>query len=62
MNNAEKYKEVFGVEPDLMSCIADRCSNCPLRCCVKIAEDRGVKCIDIVKEWWNSEYKGESKE
>ncbi len=57
MTNAEKYYEIFGVEPDTSGCPTERCSNCPLRQCSKIAEDTGIKITEVVKAWWKSEYK-----
>lgn len=49
MTNAEKYKEVFGFEPEYNNCIANVCNICPLV---------GKKCFGTgVEDWWNSEYK-----
>ena len=48
MTNAEKYKEVFGVEPDHSECSRSTCEECP-------AITRYSGCS---YEWWNSEYKG----
>lgn len=49
MTNAEKFKEVFGFEPDKSSCPTVWCIDCPLRSC------------DSALEWWDSEYKGLNK-
>ena len=49
MTNAEKYKEVFGFEPDFNSCMADECYICPLR------KNGCISTGTVV--WWNSEYK-----
>ena len=31
MTNAEKYKEVFGLDPDTNTCPTMNCSDCPYR-------------------------------
>lgn len=54
MTNAEKYKEVFGMEPDIDSCPTLVCDNCPLL-------SWKPKCDIHCFEWWNSEYGGEKK-
>ena len=51
MTNAEKYKEVFGLEPDIDVCPTFLCSRCPLE----------NKCEGNKDIWWLSEYK-ENKE
>ena len=50
MTNAEKYKEVFGIEVDKSMCPTLKCDCCPLDC-----EKNGPGCTD---EYWNKEYKG----
>lgn len=48
MTNADKYKEVFGVSPDMGRCITDKCQECPLS---------DTYCTnDARKNWWASEY------
>ncbi len=49
MTNAEKYKEVFGFEPDIKSCPTDNCNVCPLA--------NQKYCTENKSDWWNSEYK-----
>ena len=60
MTNAEKYKEVFGLEPDVFGCPTLLCSNCPIKDkkpnCVATPDNDNNRC-----EWWDSEYK-ESKD
>ena len=46
MTNAEKYKEVFGFEPNKYGCVAKECDSCPLI---------GTNCK--THNWWNKEYK-----
>ena len=54
MTNAEKYKEVFGFEPERkLDCICSDCTKCPI--------DANYCDKYLVFEWWNSEYK-ENKE
>ena len=48
MTNAEKYKEVFGFEPDTNRCPTTNCQDCP-------AEVEQCICTCA---WWDSEYKG----
>ena len=51
MTNAEMYKKVFGLDPDIMGCPTFHCENCPLE---------GTKpncCGDVVCSWWEEEYK-----
>ena len=57
MTNAEKYKEVFGFEPDMKSCPTYLCLNCP--CCENT--DGDYSCNSNSRMWWDSEYK-ENKE
>ena len=52
MINAEKYKEVFGLEPDIEMCPTKSCKDCPLY---------RSSCIEETRNWWNAEYK-ENKE
>ena len=54
MTNAEKYKEVFGLEVDRTMCPTEDCNSCP---CVSITSDGHISCGDTYK-WWVSEYKG----
>ena len=49
MTNAEKYKEVFGMEVDYASCPTEDCTNCPLH---------GTCSVGCTYDWWKSEYKG----
>lgn len=53
MTNAEKYKEVFGFEPDMKSCPTYKCLECP--CCEVI----GCKhvCGKDTRAWWQDDYK-----
>ena len=51
MNNAEKYKEVFGIVPDPELCPAKNCEECP----VGLASD-GM-CAASPLTFWNSEWK-----
>lgn len=55
MTNAEKYKEVFGMEVDPSACPTKECEYCP--CALK--NDLGeISCIGgSTYEWWNREYK-----
>lgn len=57
MTNAEKYKEIFGFEPDTTSCPTEECGNCPLRHCTKMSEETGIKTSLLIKAWWSGEYK-----
>ncbi len=52
MTNAEKFKEVFGVEPDT-ECMAIKCPEYVQNC--KYWND-GYKCH--CEEWWQEECKG----
>lgn len=49
MTNKEKYKEIFGFEPDTDNCPTIYCSNCPCH------TDGSYYCNG---EWWEEEYKG----
>lgn len=51
MTNAEKYKEVFGIEPDIEVCPARTCSECP------IGADHEGLCTSKKNNWWLKEYK-----
>ena len=51
MNNAEKYKEVFGFPPDQGNCPTEWCSDCPINPCRDNEYNR-------VSNWWDEEYKG----
>ena len=51
MTNAEKFKEVFGVEPDTES-MAIECPNSFTRCKYQWSMGR-CHC----EEWWQEEYK-----
>ena len=57
MTNAEKYIEVFGVEPDPASCPAIECSKCPVCDFNKVEY-----CAGSSYDWWNSEYKEQKHE
>lgn len=50
MTNAEKYKEIFGMEVDPDMCPTKDCSNCP--CC---------KDCHTNSTFWKEEYKGGAK-
>lgn len=54
MTNAEKYKEVFGIEADRNACPTKECSECPYR---KDNDDVFPSCFYGCSEWWDSEYK-----
>ncbi len=47
MTNAEKFEEIFGLEPDTTQCPIEDCSKCPLY-------DEEYYCTET---WWESEYK-----
>lgn len=57
MTNAEKYAEVFGLNPDTSNCPTDDCNVCP--CAVKDPDIKGgIACMaSRCHVWWNSEYK-----
>lgn len=48
MTNAEKYKEVFGFEPNKNMCPTTSCQECP-------GEVQESICTCA---WWDSEWKG----
>lgn len=52
MTNAEKYKEVFGFEPEREICPTAYCKNCPVD---------GQDCGKDYK-WWDEEYKEPKKD
>ena len=55
MTNAEKYKEVFGMEVDPTLCPTTECENCP--CALKNIKG-DITCFGgCTYEWWKSEYK-----
>lgn len=50
MTNAEKFKEVFGVDPDM--------SVCPLYACSDMCKyNRGPQGPGCSYSWWNDEFK-----
>ena len=56
MTNAEKFKEVFGFDVDLDSCLINKdniksCNNCPLDKYSNIIEN-----IDCTHGYWKSDY------
>lgn len=56
MTNAEKYKEIFGFEPDMSACPTNKCINCP---------HSGANSICLEPEgtsWWEEDYKENKKE
>ena len=57
MTNAEKYKEIFGFEPDKGSCPTRLCKRCPL------SPDSKSPCpAGYPYHWWELEYKGDKNE
>ena len=55
MTNAEKYKEVFGMEVDPSTCPTKECEDCPCALMNHINSD--VLCTGGSSyEWWNREY------
>lgn len=56
MTNAEKYKEVFGFDPDIMGCPTFICTQCPLN------GDKSKCNGDMLSKWWTSEYKEQENE
>lgn len=52
MTNREKYKEIFGEEPDLTACPTNDCKKCPRR----IGDD-DCKDFYTTETWWDEEYK-----
>ena len=55
MTNAEKYQEVFGLEPEI-GCPTLNCNKCP------IYEDCYHDNNVCLKKWWYSEYKEKADE
>lgn len=55
MTNAEKYKEVFGIDVDPVACPTSRCKDCP---CYEdtMFDEVPFKCHGS-HGWWNEEYK-----
>lgn len=52
MKNIEKFKEVFGFEPEVVNCLSDKCSMCPLK-----SRGREYACYAKNRiDWWYSEY------
>lgn len=58
MTNAEKYEEVFGMQPDKSNCPTSDCKICP---CANVFENENgisVECRAAqTYEWWNQKYK-----
>lgn len=55
MTNAEKYKEIFGMDVDLSNCPTKECEDCP---CARINEFDEISCFGAsTYEWWSKEYK-----
>mgnify|MGYP003291452041 CR=1 FL=1 len=55
MTNAEKYKEVFGMEVDPSNCPTKECEDCP---CAMTNTIKDFCCTGgSTYEWWNSCYK-----
>ena len=56
MTNAEKYKEVFGMNVDKSICPSSDCIDCP---CARRNELGELSCYGAsTYEWWNKDYKG----
>lgn len=55
MTNAEKYKEIFGFEPDMSACPTNNCKNCPR------SDIRSICRNTDTLNWWEEDYK-ENKE
>ena len=53
MTNAEKYKEVFGMDPETNSCPTHVCLECP---CCKNIEGKNICSLDT-RAWWQDDYK-----
>ena len=53
MTNAEKYKEVFGMDPETKSCPTHVCLECP---CCKNVEGKNICSLDT-RAWWQDDYK-----
>lgn len=55
MTNAEKYKEVFGMEVDPSMCPTTTCDVCP---CAMKNNLGDISCTGgCTYEWWKKEYK-----
>ena len=56
--NAEKFKEIFGFEPDINHCVLKSCSMCG-KVSQKLKFDSGYAYgwCHHAKTWWNSEYR-----
>ena len=55
MTNAEKYKEVFGMDVDPSNCPSRDCIDCP---CGQRNEIGDFSCYGAsTYEWWKKEYK-----
>ena len=55
MTNAEKYKEIFGLEPEIESCPVYDCIHCPMY------NDKPGEYYcrkNTGQNWWDGEYKG----
>ena len=52
MTNAEKYTEVFGIEPDTIACPTKLCENCPNN---DPKHSRGP--FNCGNHFWTDEYK-----
>jgi len=52
MTNREKFKEVFGFYPDVVTCVA------PHKICL-IEIEKGNDCFNncLFEDWWDKEYK-----
>ncbi|MBR2553847.1 MAG: hypothetical protein IKE94_03195 [Aeriscardovia sp.] len=55
MTNAEKYKEVFGMEVDPKNCPTLKCMECP--CCKHVGSGQDVCNMDTRAWWLYEEYK-----
>lgn len=54
MTNAEKYKEIFGFEPDISACPTNKCINCPRSV---VTPGNNCICNDIdTPNWWEEDY------
>lgn len=55
MTNAEKYKEVFGMEVDPSMCPTTDCEVCPCGMKNNLGD---ISCIaECTYKWWKKEYK-----
>lgn len=48
MTNSEKYKEIFGMEPDYVACPTNDCNKCLMH--------GKPGCTNIEESWWNGQY------